>query len=196
KCSATKLESRKKIAEILGQQIPEIETKVAVILCSGGSSCIDKFDYRGVKTCQAASLIFRGHKACVYGCLGFGDCALVCPFDAISYIEGEVPVVDRRKCTGCGICVEKCPKKIIALIPEKYNVHVRCSSLDRGDWTRKICKTGCISCGICVKVCPVKAIEIENNLAKINYSTCSVCGLCVDRCPSNAIERGLQTLEV
>ncbi|MBU0952510.1 MAG: 4Fe-4S binding protein [Elusimicrobia bacterium] len=161
----------------------------AVIYCAGGNNCSDKYAYQGVETCFAASKIFRGKKECIYGCIGFGDCAQACAEGAISHVKGEIPAVNKNTCTGCGLCVSACPKKIISLVPSKYDVHIKCSSLNAGRYVREICATGCISCGICVKICPTKAIKIENNLAVVNYNKCSNCGLCVERCPANTIER-------
>ncbi len=189
KCTVATPETIKKISALLGKEIGITEKKVAVIYCKGGTECKNKFTYFGVETCESANLIFGGNKTCKYGCLGLGDCVRVCPFGAITYELYNVPVIDENKCTGCGLCVNTCPKKIISLVPVKYNVHIRCSSKDTGSYVRQICKTGCIACGICVKTCPVKAIEITENFAKIDYNKCTVCGLCVERCPTNTIER-------
>ena len=39
-------------------------------------------------------------------------CKKNCPADAIT-IEDFHATIDQEKCTGCGTCKEKCPKKII-----------------------------------------------------------------------------------
>ena len=39
-------------------------------------------------------------------------CVKNCPENAIS-IDSGYPVIDYAKCTGCGICVEKCPRHVI-----------------------------------------------------------------------------------
>ncbi|OGS21538.1 MAG: hypothetical protein A2252_07275 [Elusimicrobia bacterium RIFOXYA2_FULL_39_19] len=194
KCSIVDPHNVDKILGIIGKEPLPAEQKMAVISCVGGKQCTDKYDYSGVQTCDAVSRIFRGEKNCIYGCLGFGDCARACPFDAITQNIGEVPVVNKNKCTGCGKCTDKCPKKIISLIPKKYDVHIRCSSFNSGRFVRGICLTGCISCGICVKICPTKAIEIKDNLAVIDYEKCTTCGLCIDKCPQNTIERILPSV--
>jgi ferredoxin len=41
-------------------------------------------------------------------CTGCGDCADVCPVDALS-MEDDLPVIDRDWCIGCGVCVSRCP---------------------------------------------------------------------------------------
>lgn len=51
-------------------------------------------------------------KACSVGCIGCKMCAKVCEFDAVT-IEENIAHIDPEKCTNCGACAEKCPKKII-----------------------------------------------------------------------------------
>ncbi len=51
-------------------------------------------------------------KQCAVGCIGCKICEKNCPADAI-HVEGSVAVIDQSKCTHCGICAEKCPRKII-----------------------------------------------------------------------------------
>ncbi len=41
-------------------------------------------------------------------CTGCGECASVCPVDAIRMEDG-LPVVDEDWCIGCGVCVAVCP---------------------------------------------------------------------------------------
>jgi ferredoxin len=53
-------------------------------------------------------------------CRGCGDCAEVCPFDAIS-VRNERSVVDTDACMGCGVCVDKCEQGALSLVrdPDK-----------------------------------------------------------------------------
>ena len=51
-------------------------------------------------------------KACSVGCIGCKMCEKVCESDAIK-VEGNVAHIDPEKCTDCGKCAEKCPKKCI-----------------------------------------------------------------------------------
>jgi Na+-translocating ferredoxin:NAD+ oxidoreductase RNF subunit RnfB len=177
----------KKIAEILGKEVGDIERIVAVVMCNGGDRAKDEFEYNGVESCRYAIKFFDGQKLCKYGCLGFGDCVEVCPFDAIYINQYGVAEVDPFKCTGCGLCVKACPKNIIKLVPCNYKVHILCSSKDKGNIVRQICSVGCIGCGLCVKVCPQKDIVLGNNLAMMKYDKCDNCGLCVVKCPTKCI---------
>ena len=51
-------------------------------------------------------------KACDVGCIGCKICEKTCEFDAI-HVTDNLASVDYSKCTGCGKCTEKCPRKII-----------------------------------------------------------------------------------
>jgi electron transport complex protein RnfB len=177
-----------KIAEIMGIEASNVETKVARVLCGGTrDSCKKKFDYEGIEDCQAAASLFGGPSACTYGCVGLGNCARVCPFDAIVIENGLAKIIDAR-CTGCGICVASCPKKIIELLPASLEYTVCCSSTDRGNIVRKNCDVGCIGCGRCVRACPEGAIELKGTLAKINPALCKNCGECAKACPTKTIQ--------
>lgn len=49
---------------------------------------------------------------CSVGCIGCHLCEKQCEFDAVHVID-NVAYIDQEKCTKCGKCAEKCPKKII-----------------------------------------------------------------------------------
>lgn len=51
-------------------------------------------------------------KVCSVGCIGCKMCEKVCEFDAIK-VEDNIAHIDYDKCTNCGKCAEKCPKKTI-----------------------------------------------------------------------------------
>lgn len=53
--------------------------------------------------------------------------------------------VDAEECKGCGLCVEACPAKVIAL-----NEHLN----HYGYHTAVYAGAGCTGCGICFMVCP------------------------------------------
>ncbi|MGM0419539.1 MAG: RnfABCDGE type electron transport complex subunit B [Bacillota bacterium] len=177
------------LAEIMGTEAEQEEEEVAVVLCKGGTKeTVKSAQYEGIETCVAASTVGLSEKKCSYGCLGFGDCEVVCPFDAITMNENNLPVVDPEKCTACNKCVEKCPHDLFVLAPMSGQNHIRCSSHDSGKFVRKICEVGCIACQQCVKVCPVDAIEMQDNLAVLDYEKCINCGLCAEKCPTNTID--------
>jgi len=178
------------IASIMGVAVDATaERKVAQVMCGGGSGLAgERSTYVGIQTCPGAMLAGGGCKACTFGCLGYGTCTSVCPFDAISMGGDGLPVVDKEKCTACGNCVKACPRSIIALVAVSKVVHVRCKNTDPGAVVRRICKVGCIGCQICVRACPSKAIEFSNNLARINYDLCTNCGTCAQKCPTKSIK--------
>lgn len=187
-CTPGGSEAAGRIALVTGTKAEEVIPKEAVVLCQGDCGhSKNKMDYDGIPTCAAANAFFGGPGACRWGCLGFGDCAAKCAFDAIEIIDG-VAVINRAKCEGCGTCVLTCPKGIIRLINADEKVAVACSSQDSGKVTRANCTIGCIACGKCVKVCPKEAIKIENNLAVIDYALCDKCGKCAENCPTDAIK--------
>jgi len=140
----------------------------------------------GLEDCKAAVLLHGGPKACFYGCVGLGNCARVCPVNAIVMEEGFPRVIPQR-CIGCGACVKECPKGLFVLRPQSKQVHVLCSSQAKGAQVKKVCAVGCIGCKKCEKVCPVDAAKVENFLASIDPEKCINCGKCVEECPTNAI---------
>lgn len=52
--------------------------------------------------------------ACSVGCIGCKMCERVCEAGAIT-VENNIAHIDYSKCTNCGKCAEKCPKKCILL---------------------------------------------------------------------------------
>jgi Na+-translocating ferredoxin:NAD+ oxidoreductase subunit B len=176
------------IAELTGKKAEIIEKRYARIMCGGGlSKAMRKYKYEGVPDCRAAVISGGGDKACIFGCLGYGTCERVCPFDAIRMNAEELPVVDMDKCTACGKCVSACPKRVIELLPANKAVFVACHSKEKAADTSRHCGVGCIACGICIKVCPFDAPSIEKNLSRIDPVKCQVCGICVPKCPTGAI---------
>jgi len=163
------------------------EDKVAVLLCQGTKEkTVSKGEYNGIQTCRAAKLSTGSVKTCSYGCQGLGDCTLVCKFDALAMGEDGLPHVNYENCTGCGLCVEECPQKILTLVPRpRLGSIVLCSNRTTLKASViKTCKVGCIKCEICVKSCPEGAITMVNGIPVTDYAKCTSCGVCVEKCPT------------
>ena len=187
-CSPGGADVAAECAEILGVAAGSMEKKVAIIQCAGTCSVVDKkMNYEGIDSCTAAAVFFGGDSACQYGCLGHGDCAKVCPENAITICNG-LATVNTELCVGCGLCAKACPKNVIIIEAEKWNQHVRCKNTDKGAETRKTCKVGCIGCMKCQKECEAGAITVTNFNATIDYSKCTNCGHCKEVCPVKAIQ--------
>lgn len=178
----------KVIAGIMGVEAEESARKVAFVHCQGDceKTKLD-YEYTGIVDCRMLSFVPNGGaKSCNYGCLGFGSCVKVCPFDAI-HVENGIAVVDKEACKACGKCIAVCPKNLISLEPYDAKHVVACSSKDKGPVTMKACTVGCIGCGLCVKACPSEAVKVENFHAVIDQEKCTGCGACKEKCPKKAI---------
>lgn len=176
------------ISKILGIAFESVEGKYALVKCSG---TFDKtnyiMDFRGIQSCNANKMFYRGRGACSKACLGYGDCVEACRYGAISMING-VAAIDKVKCVGCSVCVKKCPNHLIDIVPAGLTTYVGCSSPDSGAKTGSACKAGCIACKKCEKVCKFDAIHVVGNLAAIDPEKCKNCGMCIKECPVGIIK--------
>ena len=188
KCTVSSEEGRMAIAEYLGVSLGSEEKQVARLACAGGTNvAINRAQYQGLETCRAASLVSGGGKGCFWGCLGHGDCDVVCDFDAITMNEFGLPVVDVDKCTACGDCVEVCPKDLFSLQPISHQLWVACKNLEHGDAVLEDCQVGCTACGKCAMDAPGELITMKHNLPLINYSENHQTQTPIQRCPTGAI---------
>jgi electron transport complex protein RnfB len=188
KCSVSSEEGRSAIAEFLGVALGAEEKRVARLACAGGTNvAINRAQYQGVKSCQAAALISGGGKGCFWGCLGHGDCAVVCDFGAITMDEFSIPQVDMDKCTACGDCVTACPKALFSLQPVSHKLWVACKNLEMGEEVLEDCEVGCTACGKCAMDAGGQLISMTENLPRINYSENHKTQDPIQRCPTGAI---------
>lgn len=188
KCTVSSDEGRSSIAEFLGVDLGAEEKLVARLACAGGTNvAINRAKYEGIRSCQGAALISGGGKGCFWGCLGHGDCEVVCDFDAITMNNHGLPVVDPAKCTACGDCVEACPKDLFSLQPVSRRLWVACKNLENGEAILEDCQVGCTACGKCAMDAPDALITIENNLPVINYDKDHHTSIPIQRCPTGAI---------
>jgi len=61
-------------------------------------------------------------------------------------------VIDRNKCTGCEICVQRCPVDAISMDAEGLAVRT---------------ESYCIGCGICARFCPSEAISLLEGMRRV-----------------------------
>lgn len=187
-CFPGKEKVANRVAELTGKKMAAVEDQIAVVRCSRVEGRVShKHEYYGFASCTAANLGFGGPSACQYACIGLGECAAACPFDAIDMVE-NFPVVNPDKCVSCGVCVRTCPKKIIEIQTLKARVFVPCSTKDLGKNVKEVCQVGCIGCKMCVKACPAGAVAYEDNVVKIDHKACIAYGpaceeACVAKCP-------------
>ena len=180
------------VARILGREAIAKDPRVAVLRCNGACEHRPKTNqYDGASFCAIASALYGGDTGCQYGCLGLGDCVVVCKFDALRMDAFTgLPVVDDDKCTSCGACVKACPKNLFELRKRwkgNKKIYVACMNEDKGGIAKKNCTVACIGCTKCFKVCPHEAITMNNNLAFIDSDKCKLCRKCAPECPTNSI---------
>ncbi|MDR2861606.1 MAG: RnfABCDGE type electron transport complex subunit B [Syntrophobacterales bacterium] len=188
-CAPGGKEVAAKISAILGCEVGEMIPMVAVANCQGGNQeARQKFEYMGVEDCRAALLLSGGHKACGYGCLGFGNCVAVCQFHAIMMNDNGLPVVNPHLCTGCGLCVGACPRHVISLISKDQKIYVGCVNPEKGKSVKAVCTVGCLGCGVCANKNnnPSGDIVMEKGLPIITYESNLRVLPGAARCPSKA----------
>jgi RnfABCDGE-type electron transport complex B subunit len=188
-CTVSSADERAAIADFLGVSVGEREKRVARLACAGGSNVArQRAEYQGLKTCRAAHLVGGGGKGCVWGCLGFGDCEVVCDFDAIYMSRQGLPVVVDDLCTACNDCVEVCPRGLFSIQPVSHRLWVACNNREKGPAALSECEVICDGCGRCEMDAPEGLITIRDNLAVVDYARNALASrVPIERCPTGAI---------
>lgn len=68
-------------------------------------------------------------------------CVEVCEFNAMGLVDGVV-FIDENKCTGCGLCIDKCPFNAIFT---ENQVAYKCNQCKGEFKCASVCTTGAIS---------------------------------------------------
>ena len=163
KCCAGGATTSVAVGELTGKTVAESEPLYALRRCDKLTGQVEaRYEYQGMPSCAAASLMRGGTDSCAFSCLGYGDCVQSCPFDAMCIVNGVVQV-DAGKCTGCGMCVCVCPRGVLELTPLRARVAVYCNTREKLRAVTDVCKVGCVKCMKCVKTCPAKAVSLQDN---------------------------------
>ena len=91
KCVAGGAATAAAVAEIMGVAADAADKMVAFVPCSGSAEAAElRFHYTGPEDCRAAMLFGgKSSKLCTFACIGLGNCARACQFDAM-HIENGV----------------------------------------------------------------------------------------------------------
>lgn len=182
------------VAGILGVVVEAKAPQIAVLRCNGSKqNAPAKVQYDGASSCKVAHSLFSGESGCAYGCLGLGDCAVVCSFDALAIDqETGLPVVNEDRCTACGACVKACPRGLFEIRPkgiDSQRVFVACMNKDKGPLAKKNCSVACIGCMKCTKVTGDDSVKVQQFLSYIPSTVDpeQFGKLLTDCCPTHAI---------
>jgi Na+-translocating ferredoxin:NAD+ oxidoreductase subunit B len=189
KCTVMGPDMREDVAAYLGVDAGDAAKRVARLLCAGGHDVApQKARYHGIQSCAAAVAVGGGGKACAWGCVGHGDCAVACTFDAIIMDERGLPAVIPGLCTACGDCVDACPLDLFTILPADHHLIVQCRNLIDGDDATSVCAVACTACGKCVQDAVPGLIALQRGLAVIDYERIALQNrAAIERCPTGAI---------
>ncbi len=67
-------------------------------------------------------------------------------------VKRNIIQIDEEKCTGCGLCEQRCQAGAMKLDDDRQITII--------DLAR------CLGCGLCVEACPEEAVELRNKTAE------------------------------
>lgn len=189
RCTVNTPDQNKTIASLLGVDLGNVEKRTARLACAGGQHVAKmRAHYEGLSTCRAASVAGGGGKYCAWGCLGLGDCADVCDYDAIHMDIHGLPVVNSELCIACGDCVEVCPKNLFSLQVMSHQLWMACRNEADGDVAEAACEVACNACGRCAVDAAPGVVQMAHNLATVDYGKNNLANReAIERCPTGAI---------
>ncbi len=199
-CVAGSAETSITVGELTGKAVGASDPQISFRRCDKYAGKVKaRYQYQGMPSCAAATLLMGGSDVCSWSCLGFGDCVEACPFNAMT-IENGLVHINKAQCTGCGICIKACPRSSLELVPMRARVAVHCATKDKMRAVMDVCESGCINCGKCIKVCPAKAITTEDSRIVLDQQKCLSFGaecqeVCVVGCPRKIIRPLCPTLD-
>lgn len=79
----------------------------------------------------------------------------------------NIEQIDKQRCTGCGLCAEKCPKDCILMVEDR-----------EGFRFPKINSSKCVECGLCMRLCPTTSAA---DVLYSKYERSYYCGIIKDK---------------
>ncbi|MCK7503032.1 MAG: hypothetical protein MZV70_02300 [Desulfobacterales bacterium] len=115
----------------------------------------------------------RSYKSCLCTVVyfGYGTCANVCPFGAITMGADHLPIIDIAKCTGCRKCEAATPRGS-SVLPASVGLvapAIRRKRVCREAVPGRLHRLRHVRQGL-----PFDAPKVEGNLSKIDIAKCRV----------------------
>jgi Na+-translocating ferredoxin:NAD+ oxidoreductase RNF subunit RnfB len=132
-CPAGGVKTARRLAKIMEKESFAYTRYTARTACTATCAKAGRlYEYSGLGSCAWQTYLpGGGAKSCKHACHGLGDCAKVCRVAAIS-TESGTAVIDENRCTACGLCVSKCPQKLLTILPYDHKEEIACPAPKKG----------------------------------------------------------------
>lgn len=87
--------------------------KKCIVACPRNLIELVPYNHQHLVLCSSKDKGKGVMEVCSVGCIGCKMCVKACQFDAVEVVD-NIAHIDPKKCTDCGACAEKCPKKCIS----------------------------------------------------------------------------------